>query len=397
MPVRLCTSLPFTSPLSALSHGIDNSVRLATEQWTKRFRTAHLDLLPPLSLDDGGSPNGGYNAEFEKADARSCVRRNDTFGYVGPLNSGATFVSEPILNRSAMLQINPANTNVALTSPNPRIRKALEPATFSHRLAFPTFYRLITTDLMQGPADAAYMRQALHARTYVVVDEPFNYGRGIAGEVQAYATRIGLRLVGAVHLSGNSPLSLTTSAQTVAAVVAAERPDAVFCSCGDISSEGAPFARALRQKGYSGPLVGPDAFVNLDFITQAGNASANSYASNVGLNPMGASKSFRDAYRRRFHVPLQYYDALSYDAANIALHAIYQASGAGKLHGSLYQMRAAVLPYAARVNWHGASGITSFDRNGDTRNLAISMYGVSAGKWRFLGKAPNVTGVRPTS
>src|SRR5437588_46981 len=52
--VRLCTSLPFSSVLSALSHGIDNSVRLATEQWTKRFRAAHLNLLPPLSMDDGG-------------------------------------------------------------------------------------------------------------------------------------------------------------------------------------------------------------------------------------------------------------------------------------------------------------------------------------------------------
>lgn len=394
LQVRLCTSLPFSFPPNRpVSQGIVRSLTLATEQWRSRFKAAHLLLLPPLRLDDAARDGSGLDPNREKDNAQYCVGARDVFAYVGPLNSRATITSEPILNRAAMLQINPSNTNVFLTSPY--ARKTLEPATFSHRLAYPTFYRVVTTDLLQGPADAAFVGQTLHARDYFLVDEPSDYGRGIAGEMQAYATKIGLQLVGTVHIGGNSSSTSATSAAAAADIVAAKHPDAVFCGC-DLPPSGAAFASPLRQRGYTGPLLGPDAILSSDFIRLAGTGAVNSYASNVGLDPAGASKTFRSAYRRRFHTPLQFYDALAYDAANIALYAIYQAGTHGKLHGSPFQMRAALLPYVAQVRWHGASGITSFDRNGDTRNPVISMYAVRSGKWAFLDVAPRVTGVNPT-
>jgi branched-chain amino acid transport system substrate-binding protein len=133
-----------------------------------------------------------------------------------------------------------------------------------------------------------------------------------------------------------------------------------------------------------------------DFLSVAGTGAVNSYGSNEGLDLAGASQAFRNAYHRRFHAHLQFYDALAYDAANIALNAIYQASRRGKLHGRLFQMRAAILSYVAHVRWHGAAGVTTFDQNGDTRNRVVSMYAVQKGKWRFEGKAPKVKGVSPT-
>jgi len=392
LDVRLCTSLPIGLPsYLQLSQGIDNSVMLATEQWKTRFQAAHLALLPPLTLDDAGI--GRLDPKREEQNAKACIGRHDIFGFVGPLNSGDTFTSEPILNRAAMLQINPANTNASLTSPV--TRKTLEPATFNHRLAYPTFYRLVTTDLLQGPADAAFIRQTLHAHGYFLVDEPGDYESGVAGEAQAYGTKIGLQLVGMAHIEGNSPSMIAASADRVADIVAAKQPDAVFCGCAT-PDLGAAFASPLRRRGYSGPLVGPDALLSADFITLAGSGAGNSYASNEGLDPAGASKAFRNAYRWRFHVHLQFYDAPAYDAANINLYGIYMAATHGTLRGSLFQMRAAILPYVAHVRWHGATGTTSFDRNGDNRHIVISMYGTRNGKWVFVGIAPQVRGVSPT-
>jgi hypothetical protein len=63
---------------------------------------------------------------------------------------------------------------------------------------------------------------------------------------------------------------------------------------------------------------------------------------------------------RRFHAAVQFYDAPAFDAANIELNAIYQAAVHGEMRGSLEKMRAAILPYVARVCWHGATGMTSF-------------------------------------
>jgi branched-chain amino acid transport system substrate-binding protein len=277
---------------------------------------------------------------------------------------------------------------------SPLARKRLQPATFSRRLAYPTYYRVVTTDVLQGPSDAAFMRKRLQARSYFSVDAPFFYASGIVGTMQAYGTRIGLRLIGTGHLDSTSPSSITASAGSVADIIAAKGPGAVFCGC-DYPSEAIALASALRRKGYSGPFVGPDVLLAPDFVKGAGSSAANSYASNPGLDPAGASRAFRNAYRRRFHVPLQFYDALAYDAANIALNAIYQASKAGTFRGKLFQRRAAILPYVAHVRWHGAAGVTTFDRNGDTTNRIVSVYAVRHGRWRYWGTAPKVSDVKP--
>jgi branched-chain amino acid transport system substrate-binding protein len=292
-----------------------------------------------------------------------------------------------------MVQVNPANTNPALTSPVLRVRQ--EPATYRHRLAYLTYYWIITTDAMQGPADAAYLKEKLHADTYFVVDDTLTYGAGIAGAAQAYGAKIGLRLVGSAHLDPKSLSSIASSADTVSDLIVAKHPDAVFYG-GDGVHLGAPLAQDLRRKGYAGPLVGGDALHSVDFIKLVGNGAANSYASETGFDLATTSKSFRDAYQRRFHTPQQPYDAPAYDAANITLHAIYLAATQGTWRGSLFQMRAAILPYVAHVRWHGATGVTSFDKNGDNRHRVISLYGTRNGQWVFVGVAPPVRGVSPT-
>lgn len=73
-----------------------------------------------------------------------------------------------------------------------------------------------------------------------------------------------------------------------------------------------------------------------------------------------AAQWFRRAYQQRFYVPpvcfesaagtqMSYFDAPAYDAANIELNAIYQAALHGRLHGNIFQMRSAILPYVAHV------------------------------------------------
>jgi ABC-type branched-subunit amino acid transport system substrate-binding protein len=141
--------------------------------------------------------------------------------------------------------------------------------------------------------------------------------------------------------------------------------------------------------------VSDDATV-IDTISQFTSSGERSlFATIPGPAVQAASPSFRRPYRHRFHFPLHQFDAPAYDAANIVLNAIYQAAVHGKLRGSLFRMRAAVLPYVAHTRWHGALGLTSFDRNGDTRNRIVSMYAVRHGAWIYAGKAPAVRGVSP--
>src|SRR5579884_687567 len=321
IPVRLCASLPIgTTASSALTRGMDNSVVLATARWQARFRARHLRLLMPLELNDSLGHTSNFNPAAERRNANLCIRRRDTFGYIGPLNSPIAPYSEPILNRAGMVQIGPSTTDPTLTSPDPAIRGALEPATFHHRLPYVTFYRTITTDAVQGPAAAATIKTALHASTYILVDDRSPYATSIGGALQAYALKIHLRLLGNPHVGYGHPASEPHAVLSVADSVVAEDPPVVYDAVTNVY--GATLLKDLRRDGYDGPVIGPDAIYNPTFIAEAGPAARNTYATEVGPDPAAASARFRTLYRARFHVGLEYYDAPTYDAADIELHAI---------------------------------------------------------------------------
>jgi branched-chain amino acid transport system substrate-binding protein len=400
IPVRLCTSFPLEQ--GALPEGINNSVKLATERWTAQFRSAHLALLSPIVLDDvaGNPPRSDLNRE--RSVAQACVTRRDTFGYIGPLSSLVASASEPVLNRAGMVQISPSNTDPALTSP--LTRAALEPATYRHLLPYVTYYRMVTTDALQGPSAAIYLKARLHATTYFLVDDESPYGTGLAGAMEAYAGMIGLRLIGQAHFDPTLNRTRASRLAAIADVIAAKHPDGVLFGGGQFPGvgpnpkwiAGGYVAKDMRANGYLGPFIGGDAIAINLFVDAAGRGAVNLFATNPNADIAAAAPSFRRAYVRRFHIPVAPYDAPSYDAANILLHAIYQAATHGSFSGALHRMHTAVLSYVAHVRWHGAIGLTSFDQNGDTRNRIVSVYGVRNRNWVYVGIAPQTPGVPST-
>jgi branched-chain amino acid transport system substrate-binding protein len=393
--VRLCVSVPLGDlPLHALSQGVVNATELATERWTKRFRQAHLTLLPPLIMDDALAIGTKVDPRREEANARTCVRRNNTFGYVGPLNSGVAEVSEPVLNEAGLVQMSGANTLPDLTSPG--MRAQLEPATFRHRFAYPTYYRTVAPDDLQGPADASFLRFGLKVRSYFVVSEPAGvdtYADVLSQGVKRYGSKIGLNVIGSATIRATPVDTTVADSEAVANLVEAKGAQAVFVATGDPGSS-VIFFKTLRAQGYRGPIVGGDSIFNPDFPRSVGSAARNIFASAAGLDPAGEAKSFRLAYTRRFHTSPVVYTAGSYDAANIELHSIFLASTRGDLRGSLTRKRAAILPYVAHVHWRGALGETSFDADGDTRNPLVSLYTVRHRAWVFIGVAPRLKGVK---
>jgi|SRR5579884_797224 len=397
---RLCTSVPIGVPsLRPISAGIDSAVVLATENWRTRFQTHGVDLLPPLQFDDALPSGATYDPGREARNARTCVHRHDTFGYVGPLNSGEAGISEPILNRAGMVQISPSNTLPVLTSPAGTIRSELEPATEHRDLAYVTYYRTIGTDALQGPSGLAYLRRVLRVRNFVLIAETDQYSGGIAGAVQSYALRIGFRASGIVHVPATRSASATRREfRAVADAIVAADPGGVYLA-GEEAHNVQPnlILKDIRDRGYEGPIMMPDADVVSGFVDGI-RTPGPLYGTIPGIDPSAVALPFRRAFQRHFHRPLQEYDAEAYDAeaydaANIELHALYQALLAGKAYGPVRSIRRALLPYIAHTHWRGATGVTTFDRNGDTTNRLVSVYGIRGNQWAYSGLAPRVTGV----
>lgn len=382
--VRLCSSAPVgIGGDQHIAQGIFNGVATAEDQDRPAFRKAGINLLSPLTMDDAKADGSAVDAAKEASNARKCLGTSNAYGYIGTLNSSMAQVSEPLLNKGGMLQISPANSNPILTTPS--ARSIYEPFTFSHTLKYPTYYRVVTTDSLQGPMGAIYMGKVLHIKTFYLVDDQQTYGAGLAKKMAAYAKKyLHMTEVGSGHLDTSSTSATATSADAVAKNIVAKNPQAVYCGCDEPYS--GPMLKAARRAGYKGSYVGGDAIQDNSFGTFAGgNANLyKTYCTFVG-NPNAVPASYKNLSKRYFPGwrpgP---YDALAYDASRIALSAVLKSFKAHTLtKGTLFQRRSSILKYVATTRYHGTIGTITFDRNGDTTLRVISVWRWSGSAWKF--------------
>jgi branched-chain amino acid transport system substrate-binding protein len=380
--VRLCSSAPVGIGANThLVQGIWHGVSVATTSWRARFRRAGLNLLAPLTLDDAKSDGSAVDAAKEASNARTCLASSVDMGYIGTLNSSMAQVSEPILNRGGMAMISPSNTNPVLTSPVQR--GTYEPLTASGRLRFPTYYRVVTTDSLQGPVGAIYMKQ-LGLKTFFLVDDQETYGAGLAQKMAAWATgHLGMTEVGSGHIDTSSTAAIATSAAAVARQVAQKNPDVLYC--GGNEENCAPMLKAARRAGFKGSFFGGDAINDVTFATQAGGVANayKTYSTTVG-NPNATPKSFINLEHKFYPgwIPGPY-DALSFASSNVMLEAILKSKNAGTLKGGSFQRRSSILKYIRNGTYSGTIGTFRFDKNGDTSLRVLSVYTWHGSNWAF--------------
>jgi branched-chain amino acid transport system substrate-binding protein len=381
--VRLCSSAPVgIGSNTHLVQGIWHGISVATASWRARFKKAGMNLLAPLTLDDAKSDGSAVDAAKEASNARTCLASSADLGYIGTLNSSMAQVSEPILNRGGMAMVSPANTGPVLTSPLQR--STYEPLTASRRLKFPTYYRVVTTDSLQGPVGAIYMHQ-LGFKSFFLVDDQETYGAGLAQKMSAWATsKLGMSEVGSGHIDTSSAAAIATSASAVARQAVQKNPQVIYC--GGNEENCAPMLKAARRAGYKGAFFGGDAINDVTFATQAGGVAnaTQTYSTTVG-NPAATPKSFTNQEQKFYRgwIPGPY-DALAFDASNVVLRAIYTSKNSGGLKGGNFQRRSSILKYIRNGNYNGTVGPFHFDKNGDTSLRALSVWTWKGSAWSLL-------------
>jgi branched-chain amino acid transport system substrate-binding protein len=351
-------------------------------------------LEAPQFYDDARPDGTDFGTAQERHNALTCLADPHAIAYEGTLISAAAAVSEPILNRAGMLMVSGADTGPALT--DPRQRRTHEPATFNHRWSTVTFFRTITTDALQGPAGAAFMKSHVHVRTYFLVDDRQAYGTTMAVRFRAYARRtFHLSEVGSSRINATTPANIAETADAVVGQVMAHHPQAVYYG-GDPTAGGALLER-LRARGFTGPFLGGVRLYGQAFTTGNSPSETGSFATFVGPDPAATAGSFVAAYRRSFKgKAFGPYDAPSYDATYATLTALYAEAQADLLKGSIGSMRSHLAAFMAGVSFTGATGPIAFDKNGDIRNKVVSTYVIRANGWKYLGVAPGLAGVSPT-
>lgn len=189
-PLIVYTGLPLIGPSRSSGLATLDGARMALAAVHGRIGRYTITLH---ALDDATVSSHGWDPGQTTANAGLVAKDPRSIGYVGDLNSGASAVSLPVLNRADIPQISPLSTAVGLTDSGPEASPG-EPQKYYPTMTR-TFARVIPNDIVQSAVQVALQRQAGCRRIYVLYDDEVD-GRDAATSFQVAAKAAGLNVLG---------------------------------------------------------------------------------------------------------------------------------------------------------------------------------------------------------
>jgi branched-chain amino acid transport system substrate-binding protein len=331
-------------------------------------------------LDDSTAARGEWDPGQTSLDARTAAADPTAIGYIGELNSGASAVSIPLLERAGIPQISPTSTAIGLTDGGAAADPG-EPQKY-YPTGIRTFVRLPPGDGRQATVQAALERERGCTATFVLDD----------GEVdgEAFATSFALAAPRAgIHLAGTAAFApRATDFAVLAGAVAAKRPECILIAA--VPSPGAvaltvqlaaalPHAALFASAGlaaqtYVDPARGgiPQALDPRLLLTVPVPGPA-------GLPPAG--RAFAAEFTRRYGPPLPA-AILGYESTALLIDAIRRASTDGEGVVRRSAVRQALFGTRSRRSVLGVYDVTPA---GDTTLDTYGVYAVRHGRlavWR---------------
>lgn len=347
---------PLSGDLSALGLGIKNGVDLAIKQANEKNAIEGW-TLELADEDDTATANVGAQAASKLASDAAVV------GVVGTLNSSVAEQVAPVLQQSKIVQVSPANTGVALTG-----RDDLA----NQKRKYANYYRVATTDDVQGPFAAQYLL-GINIKKVAIIHDKKTYGQGLQA---AFATEF---------KKGGGTVTLVETVNPgdklfsgVVTKVLNSKPDAVYY--GGEFPEAAPLSKQLHDAGFKGPLMGGDGIYSANFIKNGGVEGDLSTSVGAPTETLPSAQAFVDAYKAaNYPEPYEAYGAYAYDAANVIIEALKKVlPGKTAVDENVRQQ---IIDEVGKVSIAGVTGQVAFDPFGDTTTKVLTVYTVKGGKW----------------
>ncbi|MFD9124610.1 branched-chain amino acid ABC transporter substrate-binding protein [Kitasatospora sp. NPDC059571] len=356
---------PLTGQLADLGIGIRNSAELAIAKANAKNTVPGVTFVLDAKDDVADEQKAKANGEAFAADPR-------VMGVVGPLTSSGAFLMAPVMAQAGLAEVSPSNTSPALTW-------GTDYRANGKKRQYPTYFRTVTTDAVQGPLLARYAHSRLQAERAAVVSDTKAYGSNLAAEFATAFEGVGGKVVYRTTVKPG-----TTDFSKIAQLIAAQEPDIVYY--GGEHPEGGPLAAALRAAGVKAPLAGGDGLHTDGFIKAAGAAADGDLASQPGISVenLASAYGYVDAYKAAgYKEEPGPFGPYGYDSTWAVIQAVGKAREANAdLTGAA--LRKAVADALQNVSFFGVTGDVSFDEFGDTHNQVASIYKVSNGAWASI-------------
>ena len=343
---------------------IVDGINLALEEVDYKVGGFDIELV----VEDDGNEYGVWEEDREREIANRAVADPDVMIYLGTLNSGAAKISIPITNEAGLAQISPGNTWPGLTKSGfiPG-----EPGMF-----YPTgvrnYFRVVTTDDIQGPVGAKWARD-LGAKNVYIFDDGDAYGKGIADIFEQKSLELGLNVVGHKSID-RTAFDFTDDVNEL------KGKDVDLIYFGGVTANGALYLiQNIRTLlGSEIKFMGPDGIMTKTFIEEGGVATEGVYVTTIGLpsSELKETRFYKDYVAEYGREPMVW-AAFGYEAMRVSLLAIERAG---------VKDRTAILNEMANTeDYEGIFGTWSFDENGDTTLKVMSANIVINGEFVFQG------------
>lgn len=349
---------PLSGDLSAMGKGIQHSVELAVKQANDN-KTIPGWTLKVDAKDDEAKPETGTNAATALAGDKNVI------GVVGTLNSSVSQNVQPVLSSAKIVQVSPANTN-------PSLSRGKDFATTPKR-TYETYFRVCTTDDVQGPFAAQYLLEK-GIKEVATVHDKKTYGQGLADAFTKAFTAGGGKVVAAETINPDD-----SNYSNVVSKIKGAGPKAVYYG-GEYPQMG-PLSQQAKAAGLNVPFMGGDGVYDPKYVELAGATATGDLATSVGAPteslPNG-KKYLSDYEAQKYAEAPSAYGAYSYDAANAIIEALKTSLKDAK---DVESARQATMDALGKVSFEGVTGTVAFDEYGDSKNKTLTVYKVEGGKW----------------
>jgi branched-chain amino acid transport system substrate-binding protein len=370
--------------------GVEARAGIATLNGVRFFVQRHpvLDGFT-ITIDARDDPAGASRATARGlTNLDALVAQPSVLAIIGPFDSSVARVQIPVANRAHLALVSPGTSSRCLTK-EPFLPALLNPARTAitcHAAGLPSpaelrptgvnnFFRLSTTDDLQGPAAADYATRQLHLQRMAVLTDGEAYGQGLADSFTARFTHFGGTVVAHADLDPSKSIDATAFLQ------AAKNDRAQGVYYGGTSANHACILRSQMAAVFgadaASPLLGGDG-IALDpaCVGDAGATAAGIYATVPAADAehVDSAAPVINAFRTQFGRPEDFGPGTvaAYDATGVVYDALDRAIKASA--GNMPARDSVVAELAATPAYSGAMGVFGFDPAGDTTLRLVSIF-----------------------
>jgi branched-chain amino acid transport system substrate-binding protein len=298
-----------------------------------------------VAEDDAADPKQGTAAAQKLCDAK-------VNGVVGHLNSGTTIPASKVYNDCGIPHVTPSATNPNLTKPG-----------------YKTTFRLLANDNALGAGLALHAANNLKLKKVAIIDDRTAYGQGVAEVFKKTAAASGIQIVDEQYTTDKA-----TDFMAILTAIKSKNPDGVFF--GGMDPQAGPMLRQMEQLGLSNvKYFGGDGICTDKIIELSGGAKTLSNVvcaeGGASLSKMPGGTAWKARYDAKYPKQFQVYSPYTYDATHVLVQAMVDA---GSADPKVY------LPKLAAVNYKGVTATIAFEKDGELKNPAMSLYQYKDGK-----------------